>query len=58
MPSKSVISKPKAPADYLPNHAMHGISPARTLIGLPALRRGAATFPPRYGEGPFNPASL
>ena len=30
----------------------------RTLFCLPALRRGAATFPPRHGEGPFNPASL
>ena len=30
----------------------------RALFCLPALRRGAATILPRYGEGPFNPASL
>ena len=30
----------------------------RTLFCLPALRRGAAAFTPRHGEGPFNPASL
>ena len=30
----------------------------RALFCLPALRRGAAAFTPRHGEGPFNPASL
>ena len=30
----------------------------RALFCLPALRRGAAAFTPRHGDGPFNPASL
>ena len=38
---------------------MHGDNPCpRTLFCLLALRHGAETFSPRYGEGPFNPASI